>query len=354
MFLNHIPLAELSFEERQLKDCLRMLERQVTNYCNSHNIDITRPQMEAWHAEPNGLEGESNYHPCPTSPECALDVNKENRTQTHSVSPVHVRDSDIDGPGTTRKSRSVPVSSLLLLQKPGSPGHSHSVPGTAVMVDAAAQPNYPPPPPSTLPPAPPPPPPLPPILGGGAAKAVGTVQFVNRTMYNQQKLQTPTAKCGPHKMERSFLDEIATVGQTKLRSTKRPRSPGGTPLIKTTAPSTNDKIQQALLNRIKNLQSTPIRHQSKDLSNQWSDVNSFEDPDLTTGDVTPGISQVSSPNISQGFSPSSSRISTPKPGKGGASSSGAGKKSGRGIGKKKKAVKGDGVSPNASRVSTAV
>ena len=169
--------------------------------------------------------------------------------------------------------------------------------------------------------------------------------------------------------DRSFLDEITRVGQSKLRSTKRPRSPGGTP-IKTPAkpavtPSANDRIQQALMSRIKTINSTPVRPKPKqqqqpsatsdpnDFSNQWSDVHSFEDPDFTTGDIgsvtTPD--PASSPSISEGFNPSSSKISTPKPGKGATSGGGGGvkgtKRSWRSLGRKKTG-KGRGASPNTS------
>ena len=310
----------------------------------------------------------------------SLDYSLHNgdRLQTCSASsPVIDNErSDIDGPdGSPAREISSQHGRSSLAWKFSPPMCSGGIPGNVVEVEAVMECDslevggHSP---SSLavlpaPPPPPPPPPLPPTLRpflGGAAGVAGTGQFVGHTTYDLHKHHTPTADNRQHKMtEKSFLDEIASVGQSKLRSTKRPRSPGGTP-IKTPAKAgaaASDKIQQALLSKFKNLHSTPIRQQKSqrdandpmDFSNQWSDVNSFEDPDFTSDDLTSGMLQVSSPNISQGFSPSSSKISTPKPGKG-ASSSGV-LKSGKSMGKKKKkTAKGHGVSPNASRTSTAV
>ena len=386
-FLGHIPLAEQSYEERQLKDCLRMLEKQVTNYCNSHNIVIARPRLPAWRSVPGGLEREpsAHHHLRPMSPDYALGAEKESRMHTRSVSPMHVsgQGSDIDGlvhiagaaPILPLTGHAVPQTSTeRRVSAPKRLRNSSSSTCNVVQVEAvvesvphhkAGNPSQNDSPPSTLPPPPPPPPPPPlplqPIFSG-AAKAAGTGQFVRHTPHNPQEPQTPTANRGRQsnpKMERSFLDEIASVGQTKLRATKRPRSPGGTPLKtpatgKTNAPSANDKIQQALLSKFKTLQSTPIKRQTianehMDFSNQWSDIHSFEDPDFTSGNITSGMLHVSSPNISQGFSPSASKMSTPKPGKGASSS--VGKKGGKSTGKKKP-PKGQGVSPNTSKKST--
>ena len=197
----------------------------------------------------------------------------------------------------------------------------------------------------------------------GAATVAGTGQFVRRSASDARESHGSAGSRRQNdpnlpRIERGLLDEIVSVGQKNLRSTKRPRSPGGTPLkipTKPTSRSGNDKLQQALLSKFKTLQSTPVKRQSTasehlDFSNQWSDANSFEDPDFTTGDITSGLLQVSSPNLSEGFSPSASKTSTPKPGKVGASGSGK-KRSGKGAGEVKSSK---GVSPNASRKSTAV
>ena len=309
-FLNYIPLAEQSYEEQQLKDCLRVLKRQVTNYCSSHNIDLTtRPYVGTFNPVRSRLSQQGS-HP----------------------SPVHVSDgvNEIDGGGGTAQ--------VLKQSSPQMPsgGEAGNVVEVEAVIECAPQEKLSlPPPPTFCPPPPPPPPPLPlstslPPIFSGATKTSGTVQFVGRTTPDSNNPPTPKLKHSQYRMERSFVDEIASVGQTKLRRTKQPRSPGGTPL-KTPAkprmatPLANEKIQQALLNRLKNLQSTPLHHKSSisdpnDLSNQWSDVNSFDDPELTTGDTTSGLlHHVSSPDTSQGFNPSSSKVSTPKPRKGASS-----------------------------------
>ena len=281
-----------------------MLKRQVTNYCSSHNIDITaRPNVGTFNPVPSGLS--------------------KRRSHTN---PVHVGDgvNEIDGGGTAQ------VSPLQSSPQMPSGGEAGNVVVVEAVIECAPQEKLALPPPPTFcpPPPPPPPPPLPPSIHpifSGATKTSGTGQFVGQSTPDPQ---TPKVKHSQYRMDRSFVDEIASVGQTKLRRTKQPRSPGGTPL-KTPAkpriatPLANEKIQQALLNRLKTLQSTPLHHKSSisdpnDLSNQWSDVNSFDDPDLTTGDTTSGLlHHVSSPDTSQGFNPSSSKVSTPKPHKGG-------------------------------------
>ena len=393
-FLNHIPLAEQSFEERQLKDCLRRLETQVTNYCTSHNIDATpsSSRMVAWRSVPSGLEKDSdsckNITPNVTR-------NRDNRSSTCSISPTQSTNYT-DGPDVTTLTASNPAS---LLTTGVRENESKSVVQTrnSVVVEVVMEEcdalqqgvgNIQPMSSSGQPPPPPPPPPPPVTLrlflgGTGAANAAGTGQFVSHNTYNHQSQQsmptstTTTPNQTGSKVQKSFIDEIASVGQTKLRPTQRPRSPGGTPIKSleehATTPSANDKIQQALLNKFKTLHSTAVRPHShqrsavqehvigqsmtsdpNDFSNQWSDVNSFEDPDLTAGDITSGgggggggtTDVLSSPNMSQGFNPSTSKISTPKPGKG--TSTKKPKKSPWRAIKNKSGGKGHGASPNTS------
>ena len=219
-------------------------------------------------------------------------------------------------------------------------------------------------------PPPPPPPPLPPLIFfAGAATAVGTGQFVRRGTESTQDFQTSSigrrqSDSSLLQMDRGLFDQIVSTGQKNLRSTRRPRSPGGTPVrtLAKPAPFTgNDKLQQALLSKFKTLHLTPIKQQSAvnehmDFSNQWSDVNSYEDPNFTTGNNTSDPMQDIPSNISQCFNPSPSKVSTPKPGKSGTSNAGSNssagwKRNGKNIGKPKLLK---GVSPNASRKSTAV
>ena len=96
-----------------------------------------------------------------------------------------------------------------------------------------------------------------------------------------------------------LMDEIATVGQSVLRRTGRPKSPGGTPIKhsrnRLTLTGNTDMLQRALISKFRSLHSTPIRHHSPagvdrsgslDLSNAWSDINGscavYEDPDLSS------------------------------------------------------------------------
>ena len=101
-----------------------------------------------------------------------------------------------------------------------------------------------------------------------------------------------------------LLEEIASSGQSILRRTSRPKSPGGTPIKhsrnRLTLTGNTDVLQRALINRFRSLHSTPIRHPSPseggglggdrsgsfDLSNAWSDINGscavYEDPDLSS------------------------------------------------------------------------
>ena len=120
------------------------------------------------------------------------------------------------------------------------------------------------------------------------------------------------------KDHKNLLLEISTVGQSALKPTNRPRSPGGTPIHPPTPArfsddnygmnhhhqQTNiDLLQRALLAKFRSLHSTPVRqkgsHQldysnSFDFSSAWSDINSsiqvYDDPDLSN--TSPSVSAV--------------------------------------------------------------
>jgi len=138
---------------------------------------------------------------------------------------------------------------------------------------------------------------------------------------NKEKTTAPPRQEGERK---NLLREISNVGQRALKSTKRPRSPGGTPvhrpnssetvgegavkncaMISMNSPSyshcqqhkNTDLLQKALLAKFRSLHSTPIRHlgngrqqldysHSFDLSSAWSEINSsvqvYDDPDITS------------------------------------------------------------------------
>ena len=109
----------------------------------------------------------------------------------------------------------------------------------------------------------------------------------------------PPMECPSSEERQQLMDEIATVGQSVLRCTGRPKSPGGTPIKhsrnRLTLTGNTDVLQRALISKFRSLHSTPIRHQSPagvdksgslDLSNTWSDINgsctAYEDPDLSS------------------------------------------------------------------------
>ena len=109
----------------------------------------------------------------------------------------------------------------------------------------------------------------------------------------------PPMECPSSGERQQLMDEIATVGQSILRRTSRPKSPGGTPIKhsrnRLTLTGNTDMLQRALISKFRSLHSTPIRHHSPagvdksgslDLSNAWSDINSscavYEDPDLSS------------------------------------------------------------------------
>ena len=109
----------------------------------------------------------------------------------------------------------------------------------------------------------------------------------------------PPMECPSSEERQQLMDEIATVGQSILRRTGRPKSPGGTPIKhsrnRLTLTGNTDMLQRALISKFRSLHSTPIRHHSPagvdksgslDLSNAWSDINgsctAYEDPDLSS------------------------------------------------------------------------
>lgn len=119
----------------------------------------------------------------------------------------------------------------------------------------------------------------------------------------------------PKEDRKNLMMEISSVGQTVLKRTNCPRSPGGTPIrtsfmsnlgghcgtIATLSSnhhlqhSNTDMLQRALLAKFRSLHSTPLRQRhsyqqhdcsgSFDFSSAWSDINSsvqlYEDPDIT-------------------------------------------------------------------------
>lgn len=109
----------------------------------------------------------------------------------------------------------------------------------------------------------------------------------------------PPMECPSSEERQQLMDEIATVGQSVLRRTSQPKSPGGTPLKhsrnRLTLTGNTDLLQRALISKFRSLHSTPLRHHSAaevdksgslDLSCAWSDINSsspmYEDPDLSS------------------------------------------------------------------------
>ena len=109
----------------------------------------------------------------------------------------------------------------------------------------------------------------------------------------------PPMECPSSEERQQLMDEIATVGQSALRRTGRPKSPGGTPIKhsrnRLTLTGNTDMLQRALISKFRSLHSTPIGHRSPagvdksgslDLSSAWSDINgsstAYEDPDLSS------------------------------------------------------------------------
>lgn len=184
----------------------------------------------------------------------------------------------------------------------------------------------------TIPPIPPPPPsPVTPSSSLPKAAVVhprgvaGTVQFASSNNFTSGDFETQqkgsvnyhTSNTVPDRIihrpsvardrpdsaqdRQQLMDEIASAGQSILRRTTRPKSPGGTPIKvsrnRLTLTGNTDMLQRALITKFRSLHSTPIRHHSPaagatgksgsfDLSSTWSDINSscavYEDPDLSS------------------------------------------------------------------------
>lgn len=126
----------------------------------------------------------------------------------------------------------------------------------------------------------------------------------------------PPMECPSSEERQQLMEQIATVGQSVLRRTGRPKSPGGTPIKhsrnRLTLTGNTDMLQRALISKFRSLHSTPIQHQSPagvdksgslDLSNAWSDINgsstAYEDPDLSS---TPSSALVPPNNNSSTYS----------------------------------------------------
>ena len=185
----------------------------------------------------------------------------------------------------------------------------------------------------TMPPLAPPPPPITPSSSlitvgtvhprGGVRGVAGTVQFASsnlvcdfethqtesinsgtnvitdgsddRSSACTQAHPDPALECPSSGDRQNLMDEITSAGQSVLRRTSRPKSPGGTPMKvsrnRLTLTGNTDMLQRALINKFRSLHSTPIRQDeeksgSLDLSNAWSDINSscavYDDPDLSS------------------------------------------------------------------------
>ena len=100
---------------------------------------------------------------------------------------------------------------------------------------------------------------------------------------------------------KDLMEQITTVGQTILKPTDRPKSPGGTPVRSNSNHLTQDDntdtsiFRHALISKFRSLHSTPIPSSNNifqqdysgsfDFSNAWSDKNCslvFDDPDIST------------------------------------------------------------------------
>ena len=279
-------------DEMRLKEALLSLERHLTQYCKSHQIDSPPPKAEPFRSLPprltvNHAEGLSDTH--------------SDSDQISTMSPILEVP---DGPEITP----LPIAT----SHNGVVAHPLQQPTT---VDPKLTLEIPPPPP---------PPPLP-IHGG----ALGTVQFSGAKRQAQPPRKPSTVGGGRSKRKLSLdlttdtpspppsqtyskglMDEIASVGKRNLRPTNRPRSPGGTPVKASkrtiTMTGNNDMFQRALINKFRSLHSTPIQQSvvyesgSFDFSNAWSDINgSIDDPNITTSDLPSGLLHGSDPNASK-------------------------------------------------------
>ena len=279
-------------DEMRLKEALLSLERHLTQYCKSHQIDSPPPKAEPFRSLPprltvNQAEGLS-----------------DTQFVSDQISPMSPILEVPDGPKITP----LPIAT------------SHN----GVVAHPLQQPTTVEPKLALEIPPPPPPPPLP-IHGG----ALGTVQFSGAKRQAQPPPKPFTVGAGRSKRKLSLtlttdspspppsqtyskglMDEIASVGKRNLRPTNRPRSPGGTPVKASkrtiTMTGNNDMFQRALINKFRSLHSTPIQQSvvyesgSFDFSNAWSDINgSIDDPNITTSDLPSGLLHGSDPNASK-------------------------------------------------------
>lgn len=279
-------------DEMRLKEALLSLERHLTQYCKSHQIDSPPPKAEPFRSLPprltvNQAEGLS-----------------DTQSVSDQISPMSPILEVPDGPKITP----LPIAT------------SHN----GVVAHPLQQPTTVEPKLTLEIPPPPPPPPLP-IHGG----ALGTVQFSGAKRQAQPPPKPSTVGGGRSKRKLSLnlttdspspppsqtyskglMDEIASVGKRNLRPTNRPRSPGGTPVKASkrtiTMTGNNDMFQRALINKFRSLHSTPIQQSvvyesgSFDFSNAWSDINgSIDDPNITTSDLPSGLLHGSDPNASK-------------------------------------------------------
>lgn len=196
------------------------------------------------------------------------------------------------------------------------------------------------------------------VFGKGGRGALGTVQFAgmsfatagndkagsssmaaadhcrddNNRHSGEEEMTAPLAQ----EERKTLLLEISTIGQTGLKPTNQPRSPGGTPIrrpnseedeiagdgggqnvgmISMNSPSYNhhqqqrnsDLLQKALFAKFRSLHSTPLGHKggsrqldysnSFDFSSAWSDINSsvqvYDDPDISNTTTSPSSHQTS-------------------------------------------------------------
>lgn len=279
-------------DEMRLKEALLSLERHLTQYCKSHQIDSPPPKAEPFRSLPprltvNQAEGLS-----------------DTQSVSDQISPMSPILEVPDGPKITP----LPIAT------------SHN----GVVAHPLQQPTTVEPKLTLEIPPPPPPPPLP-IHGG----ALGTVQFSGAKRQAQSPPKPSTVGGGRSKRKLSLnlttdfpspppsqtyskglMDEIASVGKRNLRPTNRPRSPGGTPVKASkrtiTMTGNNDMFQRALINKFRSLHSTPIQQSvvyesgSFDFSNAWSDINgSIDDPNITTSDLPSGLLHGPDPNASK-------------------------------------------------------
>lgn len=303
--LRQMPSLSASNDEMSLRNALLNLEKHVSAYCQSHDIESPPSTLQRFHSVPLGIE----HHGM------GADSN------SYGFSDSFISSSSVEQHAPAMM-KSVPTEPDLRTVSGGALTSTHLVPSRG---------------PSSIPPPPPPPPPIIPGAGGnGSGGVAGTVQFSGMKhrdettgennvpdeidgegkmgkIPNDLEHNVPSAQEGT--LRKDLMEEIVSVGQRSLRHTNRARSPGGTPLRlqrRLTQSSNSDMLQKALINKFRSLHSTPIRQQSStsvtseggqfDFSNTWSDINNsadFDDPDISSGDATPGLLHASDPNASK-------------------------------------------------------